>query len=103
MTNPFSEAQSFFSNAFAQQEQAADQQANYQRSVDTPQRYKFFPTSSNKNETNSFVYDPEIFMENFKRELLNKSVLKLSEPETVAPPVTIRAGGGTPIPSVNNY
>ena len=96
MDNPFNRAHGFFSEAYAMQEQAAQNQTSNQRQVDSPQRHEYFPTRSEAYNPNSPAHNSQSFMEDLKRGLLEKSARNRSTENHT----TLRAGGGVPVKSV---
>lgn len=102
MRNPFSEAKNFFSDAFAMQEQAADQQTTNQHSADTPQRHDIPNIRQRQYQPDSPGHSSESYLDTIKRDLLSKSIMQARKQRQMEQPIKVRAGGGTPIQSVRN-
>ena len=96
MNNPFDRAHGFFSEAYAMQEQAAQDQTRNQRQVDSPQRHDYFPTRKEAYNPNSPAHNSHKFMENLKQGLLEEAARK----RTSGTHMEFRAGGGVPVESM---
>jgi hypothetical protein len=96
MTNPFNQAHGFFSEAYAMQEQAAQDQTRNQRQVDSPQRHDYFPTRKEAYNPNSPAHNSQSFMEDLKRGLLEHAARK----RVAGNHMEFKAGGGVPVESV---
>jgi len=96
MDNPFKQAHGFFSEAYAMQEEAAQDQTRNQRQVDSPQRHDYFPTRREAYNPNSPAHNSHRFMEDLKRGLLEHAARK----RVAGNNTEFRAGGGVPVESV---